>query len=88
MLLREVTDLCLVGVIGAPVVQVMTETGNQQTEHLQVVSEPVHLAGLQHREHGLADIESVPPVVVFHWTIVLLDTESPAANNLAGAGRG
>ena len=64
----------------------MTETGNQQTEHLQVVSEPVHLAGLQHREHRLADIESVPPVVIFHWTIVLLDTESPAANNLAGRG--
>ena len=64
-------------------VQVVTETGNQEAEHLQVVREPVHLAGLQHREHRLANIESVPPVVVFDWTIVLLDTESPATDNLA-----
>ena len=60
----------------------MTETRHQQTEHLQVVSEPVHLARLQHGEHGLADVEGVPPVVVLDWAIVLLDTESPPADNL------
>ena len=80
--LSSVTHLCLVGVVRAPVVQIMAETGHQQTEHLQVVSEPVHLARLQHSEHRLADIESVPPVVVFHWTIVLLHTQSPPTDNL------
>ena len=61
----------------------MTETGNQQTEHFQVVSEPVHLACLQHREHRLADIESVPPVVVLDRSVVLLYTEGPPAHHLA-----
>ena len=74
--------LCLVGIICSPVVQVMTETSNQQTEDLQVVSEPVHLACLEHREHGLAHIESVAPVVIFDWTIVLLHTQSPPTDNL------
>ena len=60
----------------------MTETSYQQAEDLQVISEPVHLACLEHREHGLANIESVAPVVIFHWSIVLLDTESPPADNL------
>ena len=77
------TDLGLVRVVGAPVVQVVTETGNQQTEHLQVVSEPVHLAGLEHGEHGLADVEGVAPVVVLDRAVVLLDTESPSADHLA-----
>ena len=60
----------------------MTETGNQQTEHLQVVSEPVHLAGLEHGEHGLADVEGVAPVVVLDRAVVLLDTEGPSADHL------
>ena len=60
----------------------MAETSNQQTEDLQVVSEPVHLACLEHREHGLADVESVAPVVIFDWTIVLLHTERPPAGDL------
>ena len=75
-------DLCLVRVVSSPVVQVMTQTRHQQTEHLQVVSEPVHLAGLEHREHRLAHIESVAPVVVLHWPVVLLDAQRPPTDNL------
>ena len=84
---RRKADLCLVGIVCSPVVQIMTETSYQQAEDLQVIGEPVHLAGLEHREHGLADVESVAPVVIFDWSIVLLDTESPPADNLAEQGQ-
>ena len=79
---EKASHLCLVGVICSPVVEIMTETSNQQTEDLQVISEPIHLACLEHREHGLANIESVAPVVIFHWSVVLLDTQSPPADHL------
>ena len=63
-------------------VQVVTETGHQQTEHLQVVSEPVHLPCLEHGEHGLAYIQGMAPVVVLDRSVVLLHTEGPATHDL------
>ena len=45
--------------------------------HLQIVHEPVHLSGLEHGEHGLADVERVPPVVVLHRPVVLLHAQDP-----------
>ena len=50
--------------------------------HLQVVHEAVHLSGLEHGEHGLADVERVPPVVVLHRTVVLLHAQDPPAQIL------
>ena len=50
--------------------------------HLQVVHEPVHLSSLEHGEHGLADVERVPPVVVLHWPVVLLHAQYPPAQIL------
>ena len=50
--------------------------------HLQVVHEPVHLSSLEHGEHGLADVERVPPVVVADGSVVLLDTQNPTAQDL------
>ena len=60
----------------------MTEAGHEEPEHLEVVHEPVHLPGLEHGEHGLTDVEGVPPVVVFDWPVILFDAQSPSADNL------
>ena len=50
--------------------------------HLQVVHEPVHLSSLEHGEHGLTDVERVPPVVVLHRPVVLLHAQDPPAQIL------
>lgn len=47
--------------------------------YVQVRHELFHTAGGQQSEHGLGHVNSVAPVVVFHRTIVLLDTQSPTA---------
>ena len=51
--------------------------------HLQVVHEAVHLSGLEHGEHGLADVERVPPVVVLDRPVVLLHAQDPPAQRLS-----
>ena len=76
------TNLCLVWVIGAPVIQVMAKTSYKKTKDLEVIHEPVHLASLEHGEHGLAHVESVSPVVILDGSVVLLHTESPSTYNL------
>lgn len=43
-------------VVSAAVVQIVTKTGNQKPENLQIGHELFHLAGLQHRKHRLRDI--------------------------------
>ena len=60
----------------------MTETSHKEPEHLKVVHEPVHLARLEHRKHGLANVERVPPVMVLDRPIILFDAQSPSADNL------
>lgn len=65
--------LGLEGVVGAPVVQVVAQTGDQQPQDLQVGHEALHLARLEHREHSLCDVEGVSPVVVLHRSVILLD---------------
>jgi len=37
---------------------------------------------VEHREHGLCDVEGVSPVVVCHRAIVLLHTQCPATEDL------
>merc|ERR1740128_1427277 len=63
-------------------VQVMAEAGHKEPIHLEVVHEPVHLPGLEHREHRLADVQGVSPVVVLDRPVILLHTQGPSADNL------
>lgn len=49
-------SLSLEGIIRAPMVQVVTETGHEQPQDLQVVHKPFHLARLEHGEHRLCYI--------------------------------
>ena len=63
-------------------VQIVAEAGHKEPIHLEVVHEPVHLPGLEHREHRLADVQGVSPVVVLDRPVILLDTQGPSADNL------
>ena len=76
------TNLCLVWVIGASVIQIMTKTSYKKTKDLEVLHEPVHLASLEHGEHCLTHVERVPPVVILDRSVVLLHTQSPSTYNL------
>ena len=60
---------CLEGVVRAAVVEVVAETGDQEAHYLDVRHELLHLAGFQHREHRLADVERVTPVVVLYRSV-------------------
>ena len=60
----------------------MAETSYKKTKDLKVIHEPVHLASLEHGEHGLAHVESVSPVVILDRSVVLLHAESPSTYNL------
>ncbi len=72
-------DLGLESVIGSSVIQIVTKTSHQEAKDLEIHHEPVHLASLEHGEHGLADVERVPPIVIAHGAVVLLDAEDPPA---------
>ena len=63
-------------------VQIVTEAGHKEAKHLEVVHEPVHLPGLEHGEHGLADVQSVSPVVILDGPVILLDAQGPSADDL------
>ena len=63
-------------------VQVVTEAGHKEPKHLEVVHEPVHLPGLEHGEHGLADVQGVSPVVILDGPVILLDAQGPSADDL------
>ena len=63
-------------------VQIVTEAGHKEAKHLEVVHEPVHLPGLEHREHGLADVQSVSPVVILDGPVILLDAQGPSTDDL------
>lgn len=43
---------------------------------------PIHLSGFQHGEHSLSYIQGVSPIVIFHRSIVLFNTQNPATQNL------
>ena len=60
----------------------MAKTSYKKTKDLEVIHEPVHLASLEHGEHGLAHVESMSPVVILDGSVVLLHTESPSTYNL------
>ena len=53
-----------------------------QRSYLEVVHEPIHFSRPQHGEHGLTNVERVPPVVVADGSVVLLDTQNPTAQDL------
>lgn len=75
-------------VVRSSMVQVVAETGDEQTKDFEVVHKPLHFAGLHHGEHCLGHVESVAPVVILHGPIVLLDTQDPSAEDLQrGDGR-
>lgn len=72
----------LKGIVRATMVQVMAETGDEQTEDFQVVHKPFHLPRFHHCKHCLGHVESMAPVVILHRPIVLLDAQYPAAKDL------
>lgn len=63
-------------------IKIVAEAGHKEPKHLEVVHEPVHLPGLEHREHGLTDVQGVSPVVVLDRSVILLDAQGPSADNL------
>ena len=50
--------------------------------YIKVGHELFHFAGLQKGEHSLCHVECVPPIVVLDRSVILLDTENPAAKYL------
>lgn len=76
--------LGLEGVVGTPVVQIVTETRHQQSQHLQVAHEPLHLARFEHGEHRLGHVQGVPPIVVLHRAVVFFHAEDPPTEDLRG----
>ena len=42
--------------------------------NLQVVHETIHFACSKHSEHGLTNVERVPPIVIADGSVILLDT--------------
>lgn len=75
-------SLDLEGIVGAAVVQVVTQTANYKRKALELAE---HLPPLRRREdgeHHLRDVERVPPVVVGDVPVVLLHAQQPAAEHL------
>lgn len=69
-------------IVGAPVVQIVTQTRHQQAQNLQIRHEALHLARLHHGEHRLGHVQSVAPVVVLNGTVVFPHAQDPPAENL------
>jgi hypothetical protein len=50
--------------------------------YLYIIHEPVHFPRPKHSEHGLTNVERVPPVVITDGSVVFLDAQHPAAQGL------
>lgn len=75
-------DFGLESIVGASMVQVVTKASHKKTKDLQIVHKPVHFPRSQNSEHGLTNVERVPPIVIAHGSVVLFDAQNPAAQNL------
>ena len=49
--------------------------------YLYIIHEPVHFPRPKHSEHGLTNVERVPPIVVTDRPVILLDTENPSTED-------
>ena len=50
--------------------------------YLYIIHEPIHFPRPKHSEHGLTNVERVPPVVITDGSVVFLDAQHPAAQGL------
>ena len=50
--------------------------------YLYIIHEPVHFPRPKHSEHGLTNVERVPPVVITDGSVIFLDAQHPAAQGL------
>lgn len=58
------------------------ECSRTPNTYLNIIHKSIHLAGFEHREHGLTHVESMAPIVVLDGTIVLLHAQNPLAQHL------
>lgn len=79
--------LRLEGVVRSSMIQIVAKTSDQKTQHFQIAHEPLHFPRLEHGEHRLSHIQSVSPIVVLYWTIILLNTKNPSAQHLHKSSR-
>lgn len=74
--------LDLKGVIGAAMIQVVTQTANHQSKALNLSEHLPPLRRRENRKHHLSDVERVTPVVISHMPIVLLHAQQPSTQHL------
>lgn len=48
-------------------VQVVAQTGDQESKNFKVGHELFHLAGFKHGEHGLGNVQCVSPIMILDW---------------------
>eukprot|EP00056_Hartaetosiga_gracilis_P012601 m.201103 g.201103 ORF g.201103 m.201103 type:complete len:110 (+) comp13715_c0_seq3:1218-1547(+) len=62
----------------------MAQTRDKKRKLLQFAQVPLHNVCFNHCEHTLCDTERVTPVVISHWSIILLDTQDHRHNTRSG----
>lgn len=72
----------LESVIRSPVIQIVTKTGDQETQYLEIRHEPFHFSSFEHCKHGLGYIQGMSPVMVLYWSVILLHAQHPTTKNL------
>lgn len=75
-------SLYLEGVIGAAMIEVMTQTANHQSKALNLAKHLPPLRRCEYGEHHLSDVECMTPVVISNVSIILLHAQQPPAEHL------
>lgn len=65
-------------IIGPSVIQIMTQTANNQCKALEFTKYFPPLGGRQNGKHHLGNIECMPPIMISNIPIVLFYTQQPS----------
>src|ERR1700760_3128602 len=50
--------------------------------YVTIVEKLLHFPRFENSEHCLSHVKSVSPIMIFDWSVVLLNTQDPATKNL------